>query len=692
MMANNGELAKMDRKAAVSIVDALKTYSAETVVLNGLNMRVPSGSIYGLLGSSGCGKTTLLNAILGKLTLDSGTIEVDASSVLEIGYMPQDVCLDNLLTIRETLQYYGCLYLMSGEDIAKNSKRLSRWLKLPPMDSLLKNASGGQMRRVSLAVSLIHDPKILILDEPTVGIDPILRHEIWQELLKIVNEQGKTIIITTHYIEEARQSHMIGLMRNGVLIKESSPNQLLVEQNTNTLEDAFLALSSHQDLGESRVQYKQTLAKQSRFNNTKSLTSIQTPSKISLIRIKALLKKNIVVCSRDYMFVFLVIFFPILAALIYNLAIGRNVEDVKIHFQNNEIHNCKNTSVVGGCLYDDDYVNSHKLSCQLIDRLRSLKYDLVPIDSQKAGDLAVDKTKAFAFIQFPKNHTYGLRQYVQGAWKSDVEIPPDTIARVHVDSGSVLIKNQIIYDLNNVYGDIILASSESCKGKSVRGNPLRIKNVVGGKVKAYIHSIATMFVAMIGFYFSSIISAGFMLKEKMEGYLDRALTAGVKIPEVIISITLIQTVIHVFHMVCVMTITYIMFRNPIEITSGLVVYAFLSIFTGWLGLLTGFLVVGVSKSGSEAMHLVIGWNMMQVYVSGVTWPIEAQPTVMKAISEHLPLCYISRLMNDIALKGWTIDCPAIWKGTAMVIVYILLHSIMLCCLSRVKKEAWLIRK
>jgi ABC-type multidrug transport system ATPase subunit len=107
--------------------------------------------------------------------------------------------------------------------------------------------SGGQQRRVSFAVALLHNPELLILDEPTVGVDPMLRQNIWSHLLRLSTEQNKTIIITTHYIEEARQANYVGLMRNGSLLAEDSPSQLMTIYGLNSLEDVFLKLCVKQE-------------------------------------------------------------------------------------------------------------------------------------------------------------------------------------------------------------------------------------------------------------------------------------------------------------------------------------------------------------------------------------------------------------------------------------------------------------
>nr|CAI5851706.1 unnamed protein product [Callosobruchus analis] len=123
--------------------------------------------------------------------------------------MPQEIALYGEFTIRETMQYFGWIFGMKSKEINERLEFLLNFLDLPSQNRMVKNLSGGQQRRVSFAVALMHDPELLILDEPTVGVDPLLRQSIWNHLVQITKDGNKTVIITTHYIEEARQAHCV---------------------------------------------------------------------------------------------------------------------------------------------------------------------------------------------------------------------------------------------------------------------------------------------------------------------------------------------------------------------------------------------------------------------------------------------------------------------------------------------------
>ncbi|KAB7506587.1 ABC transporter G family member 23, partial [Armadillidium nasatum] len=175
---------------------------------------------YGLLGPSGCGKTTLLGCLVSRLKLDSGKIYIYGFSPgtreaavpgARVGYMPQELALYQEFSIAETLAYIGRINQLTNLIIKERTNFLVSFLGLPNSKRLINQLSGGQQRRVSLAAALVHEPELLILDEPTVGVDPLLRTSIWNHLSDIAKSGDKTIIITTHYIEEARKADKVNI-------------------------------------------------------------------------------------------------------------------------------------------------------------------------------------------------------------------------------------------------------------------------------------------------------------------------------------------------------------------------------------------------------------------------------------------------------------------------------------------------
>lgn len=215
------------------------------------------------MGASGCGKTTLLSCIVGMINLDGGEITVlghptKANEIQrsgpKIGYMPQETALIGELTIKETIYYFGKIFQMDTERVRDRYKMLKNLLELPRGDQKVEECSGGQQRRVSFAAAMVHEPELLILDEPTVGLDPILREKIWTFMLHVTRTSKLAIIITTHYIDEAKQADRCGLMRNGILLAEDSPRNIISRHDVPNLEEAFLKLCMKRGASEEATQ------------------------------------------------------------------------------------------------------------------------------------------------------------------------------------------------------------------------------------------------------------------------------------------------------------------------------------------------------------------------------------------------------------------------------------------------------
>ncbi len=164
-----------------------------------------------------------------------------------VGYMPQKISLLDYFSIKEMAVYFGRVNGMKCEVIQKKLNHFIEMLELPNEDTLIGELSGGQKRNVSFIVSVLHKPKLLILDEPTVGLDPILREKMWNFLAEAVQTSQITIIITTHYIEEAVNADDVGLMREGKILVVDSPQNILRNLQADTLEDAFLNLCNKEN-------------------------------------------------------------------------------------------------------------------------------------------------------------------------------------------------------------------------------------------------------------------------------------------------------------------------------------------------------------------------------------------------------------------------------------------------------------
>ena len=230
---------------AVETNDLTKEYGSLRAV-DQLNLTIKKSTIYGFLGPNGAGKTTAIKMLCGLLKPTSGEAyvldsDISAGDTEElVGYMPQETALYVNLTIHQNIQLYGELFGLSRDKITSHESELLQLIDLEDWkDKRVEELSGGMKHRASLACSLIHEPKVLFLDELTVGVDPDLRASFWDYFLGL-KDQGTTLLVTTHYMDEARHCDTIGMLDRGDLIAEGSYSELLDETGTDSLEGAFL--------------------------------------------------------------------------------------------------------------------------------------------------------------------------------------------------------------------------------------------------------------------------------------------------------------------------------------------------------------------------------------------------------------------------------------------------------------------
>ena len=215
--------------------------------LNGLDVRIRTGEIYGLLGPNGSGKTTFIRCVAGLLRPEAGTLTVLGSAPREVvsagrvGYMTQAPALYGDLSVQENLAFFAALHAVPHAD-----DRIEESLRtvdlLDRRRSVVNTLSSGMRTRVSLAATLLHRPSLLLLDEPTVGVDPLLRQEFWAHFRRLA-AAGTTILVSSHVMDEASRCDRLGLIRAGVVLAEGTAAELVFRAGTSDLESAFLALA-----------------------------------------------------------------------------------------------------------------------------------------------------------------------------------------------------------------------------------------------------------------------------------------------------------------------------------------------------------------------------------------------------------------------------------------------------------------
>lgn len=228
---------------AVRVRD-LHVVRGHRTVIDHVTFEIPPGSLTGLLGPSGCGKTTLMRALVGVQRLSGGTVEVlghDAGSAPlrhRVGYVTQAPSVYGDLSVRENLRYFARVLGAAATDV---DRVLDEVDLVTYADTVTSRLSGGQAARVSLATALLGTPELLVLDEPTVGLDPLLRRELWQ-LFRRLADAGTTLLVSSHVMDEASRCQRLLLMRDGRILADETPAELLQRTGRPDVEQAFLHL------------------------------------------------------------------------------------------------------------------------------------------------------------------------------------------------------------------------------------------------------------------------------------------------------------------------------------------------------------------------------------------------------------------------------------------------------------------
>jgi ABC-2 type transport system ATP-binding protein len=247
---------------ALKIRDLVKRYPTGTQALRGVSLDVHAGELFGLLGPNGAGKSTLIHCTTGLAVPSSGSIEVFGHDAVHragdaraaVGLAPQDLNLDWFLTVEESLDYHGGYFGMSRRDRRDRVTELLETFSLTEKrNERTRTLSGGMKRRLILARALMHRPRLLILDEPTAGVDVELRLELWHYVQRVRSE-GTTILLTTHYLEEAEQlCDRIAFIADGRIVAEGTSAALAEQYGVSGLEDAYLELVGRKELSRGMV-------------------------------------------------------------------------------------------------------------------------------------------------------------------------------------------------------------------------------------------------------------------------------------------------------------------------------------------------------------------------------------------------------------------------------------------------------
>ncbi|XP_055793087.1 ABC transporter G family member 23-like [Salvelinus fontinalis] len=641
-------------------------------VLSNLNLTVSQGHIYGLLGPSGCGKTTLLKCILGTLKISRGHISVLGKPPAfpghqvpgrMVGYMPQDLALYNEFSISDTLTFFGRIHGLSATDTQARMDFLVDFLDLPHNSSLVGKLSGGQKRRVSLGAALLQNPQLLILDEPTVGVDPVLRAKIWQHLVEIVKTGKVSVVITTHYIEEARQANVVGLMRNGRMLAEGEPETLMKQNTAVTLEKAFLQLCETSDQVGSK---HSTYPLGGVLESGQSLESGREESQPILgvgpgpveelpkysadwkVRVRhvmpkwrniaALIIKTTVRMKRMPGSLFFQFLLPVMQISLMCLCIGGDPKGIQVAVVNNE-------------------TSSSSFSQSLLSFLDNSSVQQVNLSHAEAFAGAYNG-EYWGVIGFGKNFTsYLTKRMVQRQVSKEV-----------VDGGSVhvwldLTNRQIALMLQKKIKDAFegFVQYKMSSRSYLLSLPVKFEEPIYGSMDSDFTTFVTPgAVLSITFYLAVGLTALSFVIERKEGLMERCWVSGVSSMETVLAYLISQLIIISVQIILLLILMLLVFKIPNE--GNLVLVIALIVLQGITGTSFGLVISSAIDDEQNATQAALGIFYPNLIVSGIIWPVECIPYPLRYISLALPQTYASEALRCIMYRGWGLSRMIVWRG------------------------------
>ncbi|XP_045554502.1 LOW QUALITY PROTEIN: ABC transporter G family member 20 [Salmo salar] len=599
-------------------------------VLSNLNLTVPQGHIYGLLGPSGCGKTTLLKCILGTLKISRGHISVLGKPPAfpghqvpgrMVGYMPQDLALYNEFSISATLTFFGRIHGLSATDTQARMDFLVDFLDLPHNSSLVGKLSGGQKRRVSLGAALLQNPQLLILDEPTVGVDPVLRAKIWQHLVEIVKTGKVSVVITTHYIEEARQANVVGLMRNGRMLAEGEPETMMKQNSAATLEKAFLQLCETSDY---QVSSKHSTYPQGGvLESGQSLESGREESQPILgvgpgpveelpkysadwkVQVKhvmpkwrniaALIIKTMVRMKRMPGSLFFQFLLPVMQISLMCLCIGGDPKGIQVAVVNNE-------------------TSSSSFSQSLLSFLdNSSVQQVMPVIQRQVSKEVVDGGSVHVWLDLTSK--LSLRSLLA------CDSVPESLSRF-----SFQFEEPIYGSMNSDFTTFVTPGA----------------------------------VLSITFYLAVGLTALSFVIERKEGLMERCWVSGVSSMETVLAYLISQLIIISVQIVLLLILMLLVFKIPNE--GSLVLVISLIVLQGITGTSFGLVISSAIDDEQNATQAALGIFYPNLIVSGIIWPVECIPYPLRYISLALPQTYASEALRCIMYRGWGLSRMIVWRG------------------------------
>ncbi|TRY77830.1 hypothetical protein TCAL_07837 [Tigriopus californicus] len=676
--------------------------------LKGVSLRVDRGTIYGLVGPSGSGKTSILSCCLDLNQPDSGSVSIAGKNPGDqdlgipgptVGYMPQELSVHAFFNPREILHYYGQIF-----NVQELDSRVTTVLGLLNLDRdgleqrQISFLSGGQKRRVSLACAMVHNPRLLILDEPTVGVDPLLRRAIWTEL-NILATSGTTVLITTHYLQEVASASKVGFLRDGRMLVEDDPQKLMSQRNETSLEKIFLDLCLVEDPSPSLLSFSVesgdafelkplSCGSASSFGSSNKPQPTQereelvvNPSFGSVL--KPLIRKNMKILQRHTVLLSFQAILPLLTYIMFLVCIGRPLHGLDLGVVNEESAcdpqertNLTCLSMDLQMVLDRDYSLGEDVSCHVIVNLDPHIFHLKHFQSFETAKESVILGKAHGFVQFPSDFSIGLEQRIATLIDMDnvhgVDILNQARIFVYMDASSVKVlaslQEHLLLSLQKFFHQY---------GESCHLEPL-IRMVSSPGIA--LHSLnpefrhndydlsELMFPGMMTLLLNLLpmaLTADQLMTDKEAGLLLRDFVCRVPFSAVIFTQIICQLVVVIVQLVSSLILVVVLFPTT---SFGVILFAgFLLFLQACCGMALGAFICSLCRSRDQVIQVGMAVVMPAFIVSGILWPRSTMPQVLQVISAVIPTTFACDIMKSIILNN-TVLVNGLWKAILLPLV------------------------
>lgn len=660
-------------------------YTKNHPVLKDVSIHVPRGAVYCLLGSNGCGKTTLLNILLGRIQPQQGSIQVLGTKVEAnnghqlnhlIGYMPQHIALIPGMDIEETFFYFARVnHVRDRGFVLKRIQSYLHMLGLTNAKQFVWQLSGGQKRLLSLGVTLIYEPAVLLLDEPTVGVDSLIRRDIWKHLKEICYQKNVTVIITTHYIDEAKQSNMVGFIKDGGILAEQSPNSLMHQLECNTLEEVFYKLCLKDNANKKLIKSSSASGEQFRYSKvdpdkmTDDHHNHQNGYKhnapqiaynkqhycskglFNVEHLQALACREWTIFKSNLQIFALMILIPLFTITLFQSSYGRTPRNVPVAIVNRD----EGINQTGIGRISEIYLQEFNTSM--------VKLNFFPTESAAFKSLKEGKNVIALAFRPNFSRAFVNRYSIDGMLSFESlydernvqQLIHDSNIHQYIDLSDTLNARYLNRSVLQAFHRMVQQfGAQNGLNPYIFSTPIQVERLVYGSLEPHLQDLFQAGIIIIILVAITVLMTALRIVSwHADGCLERDLNQGVKPIELLLTFQMAPLIPVLIQILVVLLFSFYVIGIKLD---GSFWEAYLIVFlTTYQGIFFGAFIGIFCRTQLSA--LIFSFTLMVVifFSGGILWPVEGMPSTIQKIFLINPIMLPIRSLRCIMLRGWSMQ-------------------------------------